>query len=159
MRPGLWVGLADLVVWVHLGWIALLVFGVFVGRRFRWVRRLHLAGLGLAVVLTALGWLCPLTHLEVWLRQQGGAAGYSGTFLGRLAEGVVYAPVPRWAVLAAAVVWTGFTAIVYARAARSGRRCAPGLLPGRPPRHRTVCCPARAVPACPPERWPSAPGR
>ncbi len=122
MGPNVYLVLADATVWLHLGWIAFLVLGVVPGRRIRWVRRLHLAGLGLAVALTASGWLCPLTHLEVWLLQQGGATGYSGTFLGRLAETVVYAPVPRWAVLAAAVVWTGLTAAVYVRAARSDRQ-------------------------------------
>ncbi len=125
VTPGLWIGLANLVVWLHLGWIAFLVFGVIPGRRIRWVRRAHLAGLGLAVALTALGWLCPLTHLEVWLLRQGGAAGYSGTFLGRLAEAIVYAPVSRWVVLAAVFVWTGVTAIVYVRAARSNRKARP----------------------------------
>ena len=125
MWPRLYLWLADLVVWVHLGWIAFLVLGVIPGRRVRWVRRVHLAGLGLALVLTAAGWICPLTDLEVWLRRQAGAPGYSGTFLGRLAEEVVYVPLPRAAVLAATVIWSGVTAALYLRAARADREGSP----------------------------------
>jgi hypothetical protein len=97
--------LAELTVVVHLGWILFLVFGVLLGRRFRWVRRLHLAGLGFAVMLTAFGWFCPLTHLEVWLRQQAaGHVGYRGSFIGHYANRLVYLDVPREAVLAGAIV-------------------------------------------------------
>ncbi|MHB8765302.1 MAG: DUF2784 domain-containing protein [Deferrisomatales bacterium] len=102
--------LADAVVVLHLGWIAFLVLGAVPGRRVRWVRRLHLAALGFALTLTAAGWICPLTHLEVWLR---GRHGYAGTFVGHYAARLVYPEVSRGLVLAGAVLVTVLSLLVY----------------------------------------------
>lgn len=110
--------LADAVVGIHLAWIVFLVGGAAVGRRVRWVRRLHLLGLGFAIALTAGGWVCPLTHLEGWLRERGGGSGYSGTFLGYWAERLVYLEVPRWLVLVGAALVAAASAAAYLRAGR-----------------------------------------
>jgi len=91
--------LADAVVVLHLGWILFLVFGAAVGVRCRAVRWVHLGALAFAGVLTARGGICPLTHLETWLRERAGGAGYPGTFVGHYAERLVYLEVPRAAVL------------------------------------------------------------
>ena len=111
---------ADLVVLVHLAWILFLMFGALAGRRWTWVKWVHLAALAFAVVLTAGGWICPLTHLEVWLRRgiprTGG--GYPGTFLGHYAERLVYLEVPRWAVLIAVLGIASLSVWAYAGAAR-----------------------------------------
>ncbi len=90
---------ADAVVVLHLGWILFLIFGALIGRRVRWVRWLHLGGLGFAGVLTARGGICPLTHLEGWLRGRAGGSAYVGTFLGHYAERLVYLEVSRETVL------------------------------------------------------------
>jgi hypothetical protein len=108
--------LAELTVVAHLGWILFLVLGALLGRRLRWIRRLHLAGLGFAVLLTALGWICPLTHLEVWLWQRAGAGGgYRGSFIGHYAERLVYLQVPRAAVLAGTCLVLAATLLAYTR--------------------------------------------
>ena len=111
---------ADLVVVVHLAWILFLVFGAVAGRRWTWVKWLHLAALAFAVVLTAGGWICPLTHLEVWLRRgvPGAGGGYPGTFLGYYAERLVYLDVPRWAVLVTAIGIAAVSVWVYAGGSR-----------------------------------------
>ncbi len=119
--PRTWSLLADAVVGLHAGWLLFLIFGALLGRRVRWVRRLHLAGLALALVLTAGGWLCPLTHLEVWLREQGGSAGYPGSFVGHYAERLVYAPVPRPVVLAGALAVAIFSLLAYRHPRRRTR--------------------------------------
>lgn len=117
-----WSLLADAVVGLHAAWILFLVFGALAGRRVRWLRRLHLAGLGAALLLTAAGWVCPLTHLEVWLRDRAGSGGYAGTFLGHYAERLVYAPVPRPVVLAGTAAAALFSVLVYRRPGHRRRR-------------------------------------
>lgn len=108
-----WVWLADAVVTLHLLWICFLVAGALVGRRVGWVRWLHLASLGFAILLTARGWICPLTHLEVWLRRRGGTPGYAGTFIGQYAERLVYLEVPRSVVLGGAVLVAAVSVVAY----------------------------------------------
>jgi hypothetical protein len=73
--------LADVVLIVHLVFVALVVFGgllVLRWPRFMWVH-LPIALWGVAIEL--IGFICPLTPLEVWLREQGGEAGYEGGFI------------------------------------------------------------------------------
>ena len=113
---------ADLVVILHLVWILFLIFGAVLGRRRVWIMRLHLLGLGFAVVLTAAGWICPLTHLEVWLRRQAGGAGsgYRGTFVGHLVERLVYVNVPRSWVLVVVILIVAVSIWCYRGAMRGG---------------------------------------
>jgi hypothetical protein len=60
--------LADAVVLIHFLWILFLFFGATVGAKYRVLRILHLSGLAFALITEILGWYCPLTYLEVWLR-------------------------------------------------------------------------------------------
>lgn len=110
--------LADLVVLLHLFWILFLMLGAIPGRRRVWVRRLHLLGLGLAAILTAGGWICPLTYLEAWLRG-GWGHGRPGTFVGYYAERLIYLDVPRWLVLTAVLCLAVLSLVLYRR--RPGR--------------------------------------
>ncbi|HSE38860.1 MAG TPA: DUF2784 domain-containing protein, partial [Blastocatellia bacterium] len=71
---------ADLVVAVHLAFVLFVVLGgVFVlkWKRSAWV---HIPAALWGVVIEFAGWVCPLTPLENWLREKGGAHGYSGSF-------------------------------------------------------------------------------
>lgn len=82
---------ADAVVLLHFLWVLFLIFGAFIGRRYGTVRIIHLSGLSFAVVSQILGWYCPLTHLEVWLRaRHDPSLSYSGSFLIHYAEKLVY---------------------------------------------------------------------
>ena len=88
--------LADIVVVVHLGWILFLIFGAIPGRRWRWVRWLHLGALAFSVALQSYSWICPLTYLEVWLRSlAGNVETYHSGFITHYAERLVYARLPR----------------------------------------------------------------
>jgi len=83
--------LADATVLVHFLWILFLLFGAFIGRHHRWIKRVHIAGLIFAITIQVFGWYCPLTYLEVWLRRlHGPGEGYSGSFLIHYIERLVY---------------------------------------------------------------------
>jgi hypothetical protein len=97
---------ADAVVILHLLWIVFLILGALPGRRWLWVKWTHLASLAFSLALQAFGWICPLTHLEAWLRKLGGAQPYEGTFIRHYVEPIVYAGIPR------AVLFTGTLIIV-----------------------------------------------
>jgi len=90
---------ADIVVLIHLLWIVFLVFGMIPGARWAWVKWTHLGALVFSIFLQLFGWVCPVTHLEVWLRRAGGATPYEGTFIRHYLEQVVYARVPSQALL------------------------------------------------------------
>lgn len=82
--------LADAVVIIHLGFILYVVFG---GLLLLWHKKLiwiHLTAVGWAAVLELLGWICPLTYLEVWLRKQGGGFIYHSGFVEHYITPVVY---------------------------------------------------------------------
>ena len=61
--------LADITVVLHFLWILFLVFGAFPGRRYKWIKVIHIGGVIYALVIQVFGWYCPLTHLEAWLRR------------------------------------------------------------------------------------------
>ncbi len=73
--------LADLVVLVHLAFILFAVFGgilVLSWKRYAWV---HLPAVLWAALIEFMGWVCPLTPLESWLREKGGGSGYRAGFV------------------------------------------------------------------------------
>ncbi|MDQ3673748.1 MAG: DUF2784 domain-containing protein [Gemmatimonadota bacterium] len=73
--------LADLVVLIHLAFVAFVVFGgLFVLRRPR-LAWLHVPAAIWGVLIEFTGGVCPLTPLENSLRLRGGDAGYSGGFI------------------------------------------------------------------------------
>jgi hypothetical protein len=73
--------LADLVVVIHVAFIAFATFGGFLVRRWRRVLWLHLPALAWAAYIGLTGNLCPLTPLENTLRAMAGEPGYSGGFI------------------------------------------------------------------------------
>jgi hypothetical protein len=82
---------ADFVVLVHFLWIVFLIFGAFIGTKYRLIKIIHLTGLGFAIVMQIFGWYCPLTHVEIWLRQKyNPALTYRGSFLIHYVERIVY---------------------------------------------------------------------
>jgi hypothetical protein len=112
---------ADLVVFIHLVWILFLIFGVLIGRRIRWVMWTHLGGLGFSIVLQIVSAVCPLTYLEVWLRERHDPElAYPGSFITHYVEELVYLQVDQvllfW--LTMGVVLISF--VIYALAIRSG---------------------------------------
>lgn len=109
--------LADAVVLVHLAWILFLITGACWGRKNRFVLFLHGGGLSFAVMMQVFGWYCPLTHLEVWLRElRGPDAGYSGSFIAHYAERVIYLDVTGRMLSVLTFVLVALNTVIYRRA-------------------------------------------
>ncbi len=82
---------ADIVVLLHFLWIIFLMFGAFIGRSYKWVKIFHIGGMGFAVLIQILGWYCPLTYLEVWLRERHDLSeSYRGSFIINYVQKLVY---------------------------------------------------------------------
>ena len=82
--------MADLVVVVHLAFILFVAVGALLAWRWPWLLLLHAPSLAWAVASVTFGVACPLTPLEKSFRRLAGEEGYSGGFVDRYVEGVVY---------------------------------------------------------------------
>lgn len=82
--------LADLVVVVHAAFILFVVLGGLVVLRWPRVAWLHLPAAVWGAWIELAGWLCPLTPLENWLREQGGAGTYGSGFVERYLLPLIY---------------------------------------------------------------------
>jgi hypothetical protein len=96
----LYVALADLVVVLHVGYVAFVILGelaVMLGILFKWdwvrnrtFRLLHLAAIGVVVFESWSGIVCPLTTWENWLREQAGQSVEQGDFIARWVHQVLF---------------------------------------------------------------------
>src|SRR4026207_1701633 len=82
--------LADAVLIVHLAFIAFVVLGGLLVLRWPRVAWVHPPPAAWGAWIEFSGRICPLTPLEVGLRARGGAAAYSGGFLGHYITGALY---------------------------------------------------------------------
>ncbi len=111
--------LADGVVVLHFLWIVFLIFGAFLGVRYRSAKYLHIGGLVFAVWIQIFNWYCPLTHIEVWLRQmQDPTLGYGGSFIIYYVERLVYIELSPGLILALTVALCAFNAWMYLKRGR-----------------------------------------
>ncbi|HXG12674.1 MAG TPA: DUF2784 domain-containing protein [Gemmataceae bacterium] len=73
--------LADLVVVAHFAFILFVLGGGLLVLRWRRLIGLHLPAAAWGAFVEFSGWTCPLTPLEVWLRQRAGGTGYQSGFV------------------------------------------------------------------------------
>lgn len=73
--------LAKLVVALHLGFVVFIFLGGHIAVSHRWVVWLHVPAVAYAILITIVGWSCPLTILEQRLLERAGAPVYPGEFL------------------------------------------------------------------------------
>ncbi len=73
--------LATAVVLVHMAFVAFVVLGGLLALRWPRVAWVHVPAAAWAAAIALVGWICPLTPFENWLRIQGGAAPYTTGFL------------------------------------------------------------------------------
>lgn len=113
--------LADIILIIHVLFVAFVVFGllaVYVGYflNWRWVRHrafriIHLCAIGYVVGQVWLGVVCPLTTWEMALRAEAGATTYSGSFIQYWLQSLLYYSAPEWVFM---VVYTVFGSLVLA---------------------------------------------
>ena len=72
---------ADAVLVVHLAFVLFVVFGGLLVLRWPKLAWVHVPAAVWAALVEVNGWICPLTPLEVALREAAGEAGYRGDFL------------------------------------------------------------------------------
>ena len=83
---------ADLVIVVHLLFIGFVVGGVFLAWRWPWVIWAHLPAVAYGALVEFIGFTCPLTLLQNFLRHRGGEAGYRGGFIAHYLVRLIYPP-------------------------------------------------------------------
>jgi cytochrome c biogenesis protein CcdA len=105
---------ADITVLLHLIWILFLIFGAFIGRKYRWVKRVHISAIIFALVIQFFGWYCPFTHLEIWLRKiQDSSKSYSGSFIIHYVEKIVYINLSPKIITALTIILVVISALLY----------------------------------------------
>ena len=88
----IFLGLAALVVLIHLSFILFVVFGGLLVWRWPRLAWVHLPAVAWGAWIEFAGRVCPLTPLENDLRERAGAAGYAGDFLDHYVVSLVYPP-------------------------------------------------------------------
>ena len=81
---------ADLVLVVHLAFVLFVVLGGLLALRWRRVAWVHVPVALYGATIEFLGFVCPLTPLEIWLRRRGGEAGYEGGFIEHYITATLY---------------------------------------------------------------------
>ena len=101
MEPSFFFVLAaDAILLLHVLFVAFVLVGltlIFVGNalawswvRNPWFRIAHLAAIGVVVIQSWFGVICPLTTWEMALRSRAGDAMYSGSFISHWLETLLY---------------------------------------------------------------------
>ena len=112
---------ADTLLILHtmlVGFVILGLVATFAGYfcQWRWVRNFwfrlsHLIVIGVVVLQSWLGVLCPLTTWEMALRAKAGEAGYEGSFIQHWLQSILYYSAPDWVF---SLAYTVFGALVLA---------------------------------------------
>ena len=82
--------LADLTVLVHFAFVLWVVLGGLLVLRRPWLAWLHVPAAIWGAAIEFGGWICPLTPLELRLRDLAGEAGYTGGFVEHYILPVLY---------------------------------------------------------------------
>ena len=82
--------LADLVLLLHFVFVAFVLLGGVLVLRWPKVAWAHLPAVGWGAFIEYANIVCPLTPLEVALRQRGGQPGYGGSFIGHYLTAILY---------------------------------------------------------------------
>jgi hypothetical protein len=116
---------ADLTVFLHFLWIVFLLFGAFIGRKYRALKYLHIAGLCFAVIIQIFRWYCPLTHLEIWFRQKHDPSlTYRGSFLIHYVERIVYLELTPGTIFVLTAILIAVSAYLYKKGSKKNSKVA-----------------------------------
>jgi len=81
---------ADAILVAHLVFVLFVVFGALLLLRWPRLAWLHIPAVVWAAYIEFSGTICPLTPLEVALRQRAGQAGYGGGFIDHYVVSLLY---------------------------------------------------------------------
>jgi hypothetical protein len=81
---------ADAILVAHFAFVLFVVLGAFLVLRWPRFAWLHLPAVAWAAFVEFSGTICPLTPMEVLLRQQAGEAGYAGGFIDHYLVSILY---------------------------------------------------------------------
>jgi hypothetical protein len=82
--------LADAALVIHFAFILFVILGGILIIWWPKVTWLHIPAAVWGALIEIAGWICPLTHLENWLRVKGGQTGYTGGFIEEYILPVIY---------------------------------------------------------------------
>lgn len=82
--------LADATVVLHLAFVLFVIVGGLIVARWRRVAWVHLPAAAWGAWIEFAGWVCPLTPLENWLREQGGGTAYTSSFIEHYLMPILY---------------------------------------------------------------------
>lgn len=98
--------LANAVLIIHAAFVAFVVLIVpliYIGKlsnwrwvRFYWLRIAHLVGICIVAVQSWIGIICPLTIIEMWLRENSDLATYNESFIEHWLQRLIYWDLPAW---------------------------------------------------------------
>lgn len=113
--------LADALLVTHVLFAGFVIFSlilIFAGKflswmwvRNPWFRIMHLLGIGVVVLQSWLGVICPLTIWEMNLRSKAGETVYEGSFVTHWLNELLYYQAPPWVFV---VCYTAFGGLVLA---------------------------------------------
>lgn len=123
---------ADLMLFLHLSFVAFVIVGLLLivagglrgwdWVRNPWFRTAHLAAIGVVVLQSWFGVVCPLTTIEMTLRARAGDAIYEGTFISHWMESILYYRAPPWVFAASYTAFGAFVAASWFRVRPRGFR-------------------------------------
>ncbi|HUA93497.1 MAG TPA: DUF2784 domain-containing protein, partial [Terracidiphilus sp.] len=88
------VRIATLILYFHLLWLALVIFGALWTRGRPVLTALHILALVWGIVVEIGPWPCPLTLAENYFESQAGVTPYQGGFLLHYLDAIVYPHLP-----------------------------------------------------------------
>lgn len=110
---------SDAMLLAHVLFVIFVVFGlvlIFAGKfmswqwvRNPWFRMVHLLSIGIVVLQSWFGVICPLTIWEMELRAKAGQAIYEGSFITHWLNELLYYQAPSWVFM---VCYTFFGGLV-----------------------------------------------
>ena len=113
--------LADALLFLHVLVVVFIVAGlvaIYVGKslawswvRNPWFRIIHVVAIGVVMLQSWIGIICPLTIWEMALRNQAGDTVYSGSFIAHWLGVLLYYQAPAWVFT---IAYTAFGVLVLA---------------------------------------------
>lgn len=107
--------LANLTIIIHFIWVFFILFGFIFALMKSKIAFIHLSGLIFYFILNLMGWYCPLTYLEHYLRACSDTdIMTTEPFLLKVLNQLIYPDVPEFYIRAGGIVFVVLNLICYA---------------------------------------------